>query len=102
MSTWRAMVCSRSVTRSMSAAAQSSASVTERVDVSAMLFPSTVTARVSGRRRLPWQVGQGLLTMNFTSSVRMYSDSVSLKRRSRLVTTPSNVATYEFSPRSWR
>ena len=58
-----------------------------------MLRPSTVTARTSGRRRRPRQVGHGFWTMNFSSSVRMYSDSVSLKRRSRLVTTPSNVAT---------
>ena len=58
-----------------------------------MFRPSTVTASASGRSRRPWQVGHGFWTMNFSSSVRMYSDSVSLNRRSRLVTTPSKVAT---------
>ena len=67
--------------------------MTDRPATSEMLRPSTLTARTSGRRRRPRQVGHGFWTMNFSSSVRMYSDSVSLKRRSRLVTTPSNVAT---------
>ena len=91
--TWRPIVRSRSVTFAPSVAAQSSASVTESVATSEMLRPSTVTASASGRSRRPLQVGHGFWTMNFSSSVRMYSDSVSLNRRSRLVTTPSNVAT---------
>ena len=58
-----------------------------------MFRSATLTASTSGRSRLPPQVGHGFWTMNFSSSVRMYSDSVSLNRRSRFVTTPSNVAT---------
>ena len=77
---------SRSVIRSPRSLAQSSASVTESPDTSAMLRSSRcVTARTSGRSRLPPQVGHGFWTMNFSSSVRMYSDSVSRYRRSRLV-----------------
>ena len=72
------------------------------VEMSWMLRPSIVTASTSGRRRRPLQAGQGRSTMYFSSSVLMYSDSVSRKRRSRFVTTPSNVAQYVFSPRSWR
>src|SRR5882724_1404764 len=67
-----------------------------------MLWSSTVTARTSGLSRLPWQVGHGRVTMYFSSSVLMYSESVSLYRRSRFVMIPSNVALYVFSPRSWR
>ena len=72
------MVRSRSVILSARFAPQSSASVTLRPATSEMLRPSTLTARTSGRSRRPLQVGQGLVTMNFSSSVRMYSESVSL------------------------
>jgi hypothetical protein len=46
-------------------------------ETAAMSRPSTVTASASGRSRRPAQVGQGFWTMNFSSSVLMYSDSVS-------------------------
>ena len=94
------MTCSRSVMVSCRRAAQSRASTTDSPDTCATFSPSTVTARTSGLRRRPAQVGHGFWTMNFSSSARMNSDSVSLKRRSRLVITPSKVAVYEFSPRS--
>ena len=35
----------------------------DRSDTSAMDLPPTVTARISGRRRLPWQSGQGVWVM---------------------------------------
>ena len=57
-----------------------------------MLRPPIVTASASGRSRRPPQAGQGRPTMYFSISVLMYSDSVSRKRRSRLVTRPSKVA----------
>ena len=54
-----------------------SASVIDIVETSQMLRPSMVTARTSGLSRLPPQVGQGRLTMNRSSSVLTYSESVS-------------------------
>ena len=55
----------------------SSASVIDRSATSEMSRPSTVTPSASGRRRLPLQAGQGRSTMYFSSSVLMYSESVS-------------------------
>ena len=74
----------------------------DSVETSQMFRSPIVTDRISGRSRFPPQVGHGLLTMYFSSSVRTKSESVSRKRRSRFVMTPSNVALYVFSPRSWR
>ena len=102
MRTIRAIVRSRSVRSAGSASTQARASVTLIVATSWMLRPSIVTASTSGRSRRPAQAGQGRATMYFSISVLMYSDSVSRKRRSRLVTSPSKVAQYVFSPRSWR
>ena len=90
--TIRAIVRSRSLTRSGRSATHSSASVIVRTEISQMLRPSTVTPIASGRRRLPSHTGHGRSTMYFSSSVLMYSDSVSRKRRSRFVIRPSNVA----------
>ena len=75
-----------------SAATHASASVIDITETSQMFLPSTVTARISGFSRRPWQTGHGRVTMYFSSSVLMYSESVSRYRRSRFVTTPSNVA----------
>ena len=57
-----------------------------------MLRPSTVTARASGPQPPAAHAGHGRATMYFSISVLMYSDSVSRKRRSRFVTSPSKVA----------
>ena len=62
---------------SAGAATQSSASVIDSVATSEMSASSTVTARTSGFSRLPPQAGQGRVTMYFSSSVLMYSESVS-------------------------
>src|SRR5262249_25435301 len=56
---------------------------------SAMLRPSTLTARVSGRRRAPPQTSHGWTDMYFSSSSRRDSDCVSLYRRARIGSTPS-------------
>ena len=47
------------------------------VETSQTFRSPIVTARISGRSRLPPQVGQGRVTMYFSSSVLMYSESVS-------------------------
>lgn len=57
---------------------------------SAMDLPPTVTARLSGRRRLPQQSGQGMLDIYASYSCFMPSDCVSRYRRSRLLQMPSN------------
>ncbi len=49
----------------------------------------TRTKRASRRSRVPSQVGQGRVLRNFASSSRMWTDSVSRKRRSRFGSTPS-------------
>ena len=54
-----------------------------------MLRPPIRTQRVSGLRRAPWQLGQGMMFMNCSSFSRVASDSVSRRRRSRLGITPS-------------
>ena len=51
--------------------------VTASPAMSAMLRPSMVTPRTSGLSRLPPHAGQGRSTMYFSSSVLMYSESVS-------------------------
>ena len=74
---WCAIVRSRSVSFFGSPATHARASVIDIVEMSQTLLPSTVTARISGFSRFPPQVGHGRLTMNFSSSVLMYSESVS-------------------------
>jgi hypothetical protein len=69
--TWTAIVRSRSVSFFGRVATQSRASVIDRVATDEMSRPSTVTARTSGYRRLPLQVGHGLVTMYFSSSALM-------------------------------
>ena len=44
----------------VSEAKKSCAFAMDRSDTSAIDLPPTVTARISGRRRLPWQSGQGV------------------------------------------
>ena len=56
---------------------------------SMMFRPQTVTARASGLRRRPAQEGHGRRAMYRSSSPRMYSDSVSRKRRVMFRMTPS-------------
>ena len=56
-------------------------------------MPPTVTASISGRRRSPWQSGQGTEDMKVAISYRIHSLLVSLKRRSRLFTMPSKSLT---------
>ena len=73
----RAMVDSRSFSVSGSAATQARASLTDMAATSAMCRSPMVTPSASGLSRRPPQVGQGRSTMYFSSSVRMYSDSVS-------------------------
>ena len=59
--------------------------------ISVMLSPPTVTASASGFSRSPLHESQGLEAMYFASmSARTFSDSLSLYRRARLLTTPSN------------
>ena len=77
MSTARAMVCSRSLIRSRIVSAQDSASVTATALMSEMFWPSMVTPSTSGLSRRPLHTGQGRSTMYFSSSVLMYSESVS-------------------------
>ena len=47
------------------------------VETSQTFRSPIVTARISGLRRLPPQVGHGRVTMYFSSSVLTYSESVS-------------------------
>ena len=49
-----------------------------------------VTAKLSGFKRVPLQARHGLLIKYFSISSRIYSESVSWKRLSRLGMTPSN------------
>ena len=58
---------SRAIARSVSVISSSrihsAAARAERSLYSAMLRPPTLTARLSGRRRAPWQAGQGCSAM---------------------------------------
>ena len=49
----------------------------DMIETSQIVAPSIVTARISGFSRLPPHVGHGRVTMYFSSSVLMYSESVS-------------------------
>ena len=60
MARWRS---ERGVSGPASRANQDWASTTLIRVTSVMFFPATVKARDSGRRRAPWQVGQGLAAM---------------------------------------
>jgi hypothetical protein len=77
LSSWWAIVRSRSVRVVPSVDAQRRASVIDIVDTSQTFRSPIVTARISGRRRRPWHVGHGRVTMNFSSSVLTNSESVS-------------------------
>ena len=68
----------------------SSSSCTLISQKSAILMPPTVTARLAGFRRRPWQVGHSSLDMTRAISSLTHSLPVSRKRRSRLGTMPSN------------
>ena len=71
------MVRSRSESDALRPVAQRSASVMDIVETSQTFRSPIVTARISGLRRLPPHVGHGRVTMYFSSSVLMYSESVS-------------------------
>ena len=71
------MVDSRSLSGPAAAATQARASLTDMPATSAMCRSPMVTPSTSGLSRRPAQVGQGRSTMYFSSSVRMYSESVS-------------------------
>ena len=71
------MVRSRSLRTFGSSATQPRASVIDITEMSEMFRSSTVTARISGFSRRPLQTGHGRVTMYFSSSVLMYSESVS-------------------------
>ena len=68
----------------------SSSSLTLMSQKSAMFKSPTVTARLVGFSRRPWQVGHSSLDMTWAISSLTHSLLVSRKRRSRLVTMPSN------------
>ena len=68
---------------------KSSACFTLILQKSLILMPPTVTASISGRRRSPWQSGQGTDDIKVAISYRIHSLLVSLNRRSRLFTIPS-------------
>ena len=53
----------RSVSVSSTAPIHSAAALADFSLNSAMLIPPTLTARLSGRRRAPWQSGQGCSAM---------------------------------------
>ena len=55
-----------------------------------MLMPPTVTARLVGFKRLPPQSGHSTPFITVAISSFIHSLLVSRKRRSRLVTMPSN------------
>ena len=64
-----------------------------RTDSSAtceMVWPPILTHSASGLSRAPWQASHGTSVKYFCRSSRAQSLSVSRKRRSRLVMTPSN------------
>ncbi len=60
-----------------------------------MFRPPTVTASTSGRSRAPLQDEHGRADMYSSIRSRWVGESVSLYRRSRLLTMPSNVSMYE-------
>src|ERR1051326_7301790 len=75
---------------------------------STMPLPATVTAKTSGFKRLPLQVGHKRILMYCSISPRMQSESVSLYRLSKFAITPSNgvyilysPSRYENSPATW-
>ncbi len=57
------MAISRSVSLAGRLVTHSQVAVIERVETCQMFRPSTVTARISGFRRLPSHVGHGRATM---------------------------------------
>ena len=59
---------------------------------SPMLRPSIVTARDSGLRRVPRHDGQGVASMNASSSTRIESLSVSSNRRWIVARMPSHLS----------
>ena len=69
---------------------KSSASTTDMSHSSLMFLPPTVTARLSGERRLPWQASHGTALMYDSISSLIHEEDVSRKRRSRLLMMPSN------------
>jgi hypothetical protein len=90
LSTRSAIIFCRSV--SSNPARISAHSPMDSAQISAMLRPSMVTARISGLSRLPPQVGQGTSRMYPSYFSRDHSDSVSACRRSIHCITPSKPA----------
>src|SRR5437879_543315 len=64
------------------------------------LFPPTSTARLSGRSRLPPQVGHGCSTMYASSCSRTPSEAVSRYFFSTFLRTPFQLDSYEPCQRS--
>ncbi len=62
---------------SSSASIHSSAARADSFVYSQMLSPPTVTERLSGRRRAPWQAGQGRRAIRSSIRSRVVSESVS-------------------------
>ncbi len=85
-----AIMLSRSVRAR--ASTNSRASVTDLSHSSLMLRPPTVTPRLSGESLRPWQASQGTALIYPSISSLIQLEEVSLKRRSRLLITPSKGA----------
>ena len=66
----------------------SSASAAESSVASWMFFPPTVTAKISGLRRLPWQVSHGVMAMYSSRRSRVRSLSLSSCLRMISAKTP--------------
>ena len=82
----------RSVSDSCRPSTKSIARSTESRVISAMFVSPTVTARLVGFRRAPPHSGHGRSVMYSSIRSFWYAESVSLYRRSRLVTMPSNAS----------
>ena len=67
-----------------------SACLIDMAETSMMSSPAILIASASGFRRLPPQCSQTAADWYWANSSRVACESVSIKRRSRLLTTPSN------------
>ena len=74
-----------------SASNQTAASLMDRAEMSAIVVPSSLTAKASGFNRAPPQALQGVVPWYFSISSRTQALSVSRQRRSMFGMTPSKL-----------